>query len=86
MADYASVAVSPAKPAELARWNAPASIVPLGAAILGSTASETTYFMRAKRNPGPGYVTWSSVGAADAEGLRAPTPIIPGTAAIQARV
>ncbi len=86
MADYPSSALSPAEPVALAVWNVAGSTVPFGALILGSSSAETTYFMRAERSPGPGYVVWASVGTADSAGLRAPSPIIPGTITIQARV
>ncbi len=86
MADYPSSALAPIEPAVLMQWDVAAAAVPFGAMISGSTAAETTYFMRAAKNPGPGYVVWTSIGTVDAAGLGAPTPIVPGTITIQASV
>lgn len=53
-------------------------------ATLGSTASAVIYKMRALADPGPGYVTWITVGEADFAGADAPAAIQAGTAAVMA--
>lgn len=86
MADYPSLTLTASAPAELARWDVQARTVQFAKVLLDGAAAKITYFMRAERNPAPGYVVWTSIGAVDSDGLRAPTPIIPGTITIQASI
>ena len=86
MADYPSRGLTATGPAPLAVWNVPAATVEFGKTILDGAGTVTTYFMRALRSPGPGFVVWVSVGLVDTAGARAGVPIVPGSATIQAHV